>query len=131
MCSIECNKTFWSSLEIEMHQTLPEVIKYILAVTGFESDICLRNITSADISNIESYIDKNKLRWMEKYEKLYGLQSRKTAFRLLPGHSKIIFEISEHYKRKAVSTNESARKGKYRVESAVRCESVSINVCIH
>lgn len=124
MCPTEWNISFWSNLENEIHQTVPEIIKHILAATGFETSISLQNITSADILNIERFIDKCKPQWMQKYTKLYGSQSKKLAFKLLPGHSKILFEISEHYKRKATA-NEFAEVRKKRAEANVCCDNVS------
>lgn len=103
MCSCKNYDAFWSNLEKDINQSLPEVVKNILKTTGFDSEICLKNTTSDDILNIEDCIDKNKVQWAQKYSKLYGPYSKKSKFKLLPGHSKIIFEISEHFKRKAVT----------------------------
>lgn len=127
MSSSEYSVTFWNKLENEMHQTLPEVVKIILAATGFESEICLQNVTSGDILNIENYIDRNKIQWMQKYAKLFGSHSKKSKFKLLPGHSKIISEISEHYKKMAVIANESAQRRKNRIEA--EAETGYKNVC--
>lgn len=128
--SSEYNNVFWNELESEMDQTIPEIIKSILAKTGFESEFCLINITSDDILNIESCIDKNKTLWIQKsrhdYFAVYGHYSKKSKFKLLPGHTKIIYGISEHYKKKANIKNESDQDNNGRVEPDAGCRNVSI-----
>lgn len=127
MCSITYNNEFWTQLEREMNQKLPELIKYILAITGFESELALRTVTSEDISNIESCIDKNKMLWMRKYSDVYGNNSKKSTFKLLPGHAKVIFGISEHLKKRAIIASEPDQKIGDRAEEEAGCEYVSFH----
>lgn len=128
MCSSEYNNVFWSKVECEMHQKLPEIVKSILARTGFESELSLKNITTEDILNIESCVDKNRTQWMRKHHEIYGKFSKKSSFKLLPGHVKIIFGISEHHKRKAIIASESDQNIKHRVEAKAGYENVSLVV---
>lgn len=98
MCAAteEYNSEFWARLEKEMKQTLPEVVKNVLARTGYERELCLRNVAAGDIAVIESFIEKNKSKLLRKYSKTYKQYSIKDSFKLLPGHSKTISIISNH-----------------------------------
>lgn len=125
MCSKDYNEIFWAQLENNMSQKIPEVIKNILARTGFESELSFRRVTSADITIIESCIEANKTHWMKKYSIIYGHCSNKSKFKLLPGHSKIIFQISEHYEKRQTS-NKCKGKGEDRGEANVTLNNVSI-----
>lgn len=100
MCSITHNTSFWNNIEKYVDDVLPDIIKDILAMTGFESEICVKNITAEDISNIEKHIDKEKKLWAKKYPQIYGPYKEGSIFKLLPGHSKFIIAFSERLRKK-------------------------------
>lgn len=108
--------SFWNELEFKLQESLPEVVKFILAKTGFESKLSLMNINSADISNIESCIDKNKLKWVQKLSGVYE-RTKKNNFKLSPGHLKIIFGIREYYKIEANVASDRKRSDQDRANA--------------
>lgn len=125
MCSNKYNYKFWSDLENEMDLNLPEAIKSILAITGYEIELCLRNITREDILNIENCIDKNKIKFMENHSDVYGKPSKKSTFKILPGHTKIIFEIGKHFKRKAIMQFDQKKGDELKAEAGFDNVSLS------
>lgn len=56
----EINNKFWTKLENDIHQTIPDAIKYILARSGYENRFGLQHITCEDISDIELHIEKTR-----------------------------------------------------------------------
>lgn len=126
MNSLACNNIFWNELEVELDETLPEVVKNILSRTGYENLFGLRHISNKDISDIEEHINSNDKTWFKKLIELYGGYSPRLRFKFLPGHRKIVFQVSDHLQNKA-RTTASAQNNKDETDfETVRSFSLSL-----
>lgn len=92
MSVCDYSQEFWTEIESDFGGTVPEILKKILANSGYEIRVCLENLTANDIDTIEQHAKiqlKDKLkRWMKEAAGYENMNLNDFAF--LPGHRKVL-----------------------------------------
>lgn len=93
----EYNREFWSKVEAEIGDEIPEIIKTMLSKCGYEHRFCLATMTTSDVDEIEKHIrilPKDKVKRWLKIDSEYE-HTTPHEFVFLPGHRKLITLISK------------------------------------
>lgn len=105
------NEKFWSEIEAEVKETIPDIIKIVTAHCGYDRRMCFQNLTKDDILDMENHINQNcadlAKRWTKKG--LEYSQGRDAGFHFLPGHAKLILALSHHVSDGASFATSNAR----------------------
>lgn len=98
--NIQCNLEFWKEIEIEINETIPELLKVLFTKCGYDSRMSLRNIKLDDIITVERFVAENLkdllkqlLDTQAEYSNLKLFRGQ--SFEFLPGHRKRILAIGE------------------------------------
>lgn len=97
----EYDKRFWDEIGAEIKDSIPESIKIVLSMCGFDSRLSLCNISDDDVSTLEQFASENMkdqlkplLKSLPGYNRTKAT-SRDEPFKFLPGHRRIIIEIGK------------------------------------
>lgn len=91
---------FWKKIENEINEPIPNLIKFVLSKSGYNSRICLRNIKHEDVIIVEQFVTENlkdiakQVKNQAEYNDLRINQGQ--SFEFLPGHRKLIINIGEN-----------------------------------
>lgn len=93
----------FAEVETSLNIKIPECLKNLLMVNGFENEIVISNINDSDIRDIVSFARNNLHKIIDKEDlpKYYGVYWKNPAiFEILPGYRHTISLLSEYYKKK-------------------------------
>lgn len=77
----------WAEIQNIIEEEVPLAIQQVLIASGFDNFLSLRQITQDDVTQIEEFCDGQ----MFPNDRIY---SKQLKFKLIPGHRKFIFEMS-------------------------------------
>lgn len=88
---MSADSSVWEQLEAV--EKIPCSLKLILSMCGYDNELCLRTFAASDIEDIENFMnDTNSYR--ELSDNIYRKQ---TTFKILPGHRKILLEVTKTF----------------------------------
>lgn len=93
----------YDEVEQELNLQIPNDLKLILKVTRFDNEALLREITDADLNQIEEFVrqDLPHLIAKEEYVDYFGIFSAKfDSYKLLAGSRKIIYMMKQYFQKK-------------------------------
>ncbi|XP_071567414.1 uncharacterized protein [Temnothorax nylanderi] len=93
----------FAEVEMSLNIKIPETLKNLLIVNGFDNEIVISNINDSDIRDIVLFTrnDLHKIIDKEDLPKYYGLYWKNPSlFDIVAGHKRIISLLSEYYKKK-------------------------------
>lgn len=84
----------FSSLESIIGEEIPKTVVYVLTETGFNSKIALKNIKSADVTQIESFVNSNF--GIFSHALIGSHYENMQQFEFLPGHRTLIESFPQY-----------------------------------
>lgn len=121
-------KDFFVKTEERLKVSVPQFLKNMLKICGFDNELSFRNVTSSDLEELEHFArnDLPELITEDRYEEYYGplYKNHPKKFKLLVGHKKLLQRISDEI---SANTGEMKTKTKSRPEPrrgySPRCSS--------
>lgn len=86
----------WNSFEEFLNEEIPECLKKILSVSGYENEISISNMKESDFKQIEEFVNKHHRPMIDCLtcckSAIYQAQEK---FELLPGHKSLLLHLSQ------------------------------------
>ncbi|XP_066584552.1 uncharacterized protein [Prorops nasuta] len=104
--------SFFNEAEDFLNLQIPETLKNLLIINGFDHEIIMSNIKDSDIDGIVEFTRTHLHHILSKEElpRYYGIYSNNaTIFEIIPGHRRIIHMLSDYYKQQVSVKQKSKR----------------------
>lgn len=89
-------QSFWTKIENKLNQTIPDCIKKVLGVSGFDNEFALEALNEENLSQAELYAHSNHKDVINDlsccHAATYRMQSQ---FQFVPGHRAFILSLPE------------------------------------
>lgn len=94
---IAFSKIFWEKLEKYLNEEIPDCVKTILNICGYDTFFSLAEINDAHIIKIEKHINENCSECLNDLNCCHSdFYKEHAPFKLLPGHEALILALPKH-----------------------------------